>query len=85
MFILGAFFAASAKHLCDVLSVGYFAECADAHFGKWIESRAMFFDRSKAKADMAGANAVTSGSIPVFSFDVEDHRALFPCEQGWND
>ena len=85
MFILSAFFAASAKHLCNVLSVGHFAECADAHFGKRIESRAIFFDWSEAKADVARANAVTGGSVPVFSFDVEDYRALFPCEQRWNN
>jgi hypothetical protein len=45
----------------------------------------MFFDRSEAKANVAGAYAVTGGSVPVFSFDVEDYRALFPCEQRWND
>jgi hypothetical protein len=29
MFVLGAFFAASAKHFRDVLRVGYFAERTD--------------------------------------------------------
>jgi len=85
MLVLSAFFTGSAKHFCNVLSVGYFAERADAHFGKRVETGAMFFDRSEAKADVTCGASITSGPVPVFTLDVEDDCALFPCQQRWND
>ena len=85
MFVLGAFFPAPAKHFRNVLRVGYLAERADAHLGKRVEAGAMLFDGSEAKADVTCGGSITGGPVPVFTFDVEDDCALFPCEQRWND
>jgi hypothetical protein len=78
VFVMGAFFAASAQHLRDVLRVGDLAQRSDAHLGQRIEACAMLFDWRKAKADLASGNPIARGAVPVLSFDVEDHRALLP-------
>src|ERR1035438_6473596 len=82
--VMGAFFAASAQHLRDVLRVGYLAQRPDAHLGQRIEARAMLFHGSKAKADLSSGNPIASGAVPVLSFDVEDYRAFLPCQQRRN-